>query len=355
MNAAPDYAAARAGFLAGARASGAEVESIAHPLRGPGGEDLATDIAWLGPPDAADILVIVSGTHGVEGHCGSMIQRELLARGELGLRPPQAAAMLIHAINPFGFAWDRRVTEDNVDLNRNFVDFAKAPQNAAYDELLAVLAPREWTDESRAAARATLRAYAGRHGARGLQQAVSGGQYRHPTGVFYGGAGPTWSRRTLTDILQTRLARAARVAVIDLHTGLGPEGYGERIVSAAPGTAEFARARAWYGEAAISQRSAGSVSAELAGDWLDAAPALLPRAEVTGIALEYGTVSGGRVLEALRADAWLHAHGDPRAPEAEAIRRQVRAAFYVDTDAWRGMVVGQAMLACRQALAGLAA
>ena len=29
---------------------------------------------------------------------------------------------MIHALNPFGFAHLRRANEDNVDLNRNFVD-----------------------------------------------------------------------------------------------------------------------------------------------------------------------------------------------------------------------------------------
>ena len=29
--------------------------------------------------------------------------------------------VLLHALNPYGFAWLRRVNEHNVDLNRNFL------------------------------------------------------------------------------------------------------------------------------------------------------------------------------------------------------------------------------------------
>ena len=32
-----------------------------------------------------------------------------------------AAVVLIHAINPFGYAWHRRFNENNVDINRNFL------------------------------------------------------------------------------------------------------------------------------------------------------------------------------------------------------------------------------------------
>jgi hypothetical protein len=183
---------------------------------------------------------------------------------------------------------------------------------------------------------------------------MTGGQYRHPDGVFYGGAGETWSRRTLTTIFRERLSAASDIGVIDYHTGLGPVGYAEPIVSATRDTDEFRRARDWFGAAVTSQAGGDSVSAKLAGDWLEAAPRLLPHACVTGLALEYGTQESGRVMDALRADNWLHAHGDPASPQGQAIKAQIRAAFYVDTDAWRGMVLGQSLVATRQALGGLA-
>ena len=77
----------------------------------------------------------------------------------------------------------------------------------------------------------------------GRQQAISGGQFAHPKGVFYGGAGPTWSRRTQTAIFAHYLTKAAKVAFIDYHTGLGPWGYGEQILTDRKGSAAFAKAK----------------------------------------------------------------------------------------------------------------
>ena len=91
------------------------------------------------------------------------------------------------------------------------------------------------------------------------------------------------------------------------------------------------------------------------GDGLSAAPGLLAHAQVTGMALEVGTQDPRAVLNAVRADAWLHAHGDPMNDQGRAIKAQIRDAFYGDQDDWKGMVAGQSLLAIKQALAGLSA
>ena len=65
------------------------------------------------------------------------------------------------------------------------------------------------------------------------------------------------------------------------------------------------------------------------------------------------TVPDMLVLQALRADNWLHAYGNPDGPEATAISQQITNAFYLDDDVWRGMILGQALATSRAALAGL--
>jgi hypothetical protein len=348
------YAEARAKFRAAATEAGGALESWAHPEPAPDGGDLSCDTAWFGARAAERVLVMISATHGVEGFCGSGAQVDFLRRGELARLASDQAVLMIHAINPYGFAWLRRVTHENVDLNRNWIDFeAGTPENLGYDALADAIVPPEWTEEAQAASARILGAYAAEHGAMALQQAVSGGQYRHPTGVFHGGTAPTWSRKTQTAIFAHHLAGAARVAIIDYHTGLGPWGYGEQIVTEPPGDAAYLRAKAWYGAAITSPTSGDSTSANITGDGLNAAPILLAHAEVTGMALEFGTQSLGQVLGAVRADAWLHAHGDLASPQGRAIKAQIRDAFYGDADDWKGMVAGQSLLACRQALAGL--
>jgi hypothetical protein len=350
------YADAREKFRAAASAAGAALESVAHPEPGRHGETLATDVALLGPRSAERVLVLISGTHGVEGFCGSGAQVDWLRRGEAAGLPAGLAVLIIHAINPYGFSWLRRVTHENVDLNRNWVDFdAPLPENTGYDELADAAVPADWSEAGQAASARVLGAYLGAHGPMALQQALSGGQYRHAGGVFYGGAAPTWSRRTQTAIFGEYLGQAARVGIIDYHTGLGPWGYGERIVTDAPGSPGFGRARAWYGASVTSPSGGTSTSAAIIGDGLEAAPRLLPHAEVTGMAIEVGTLSLNEVLLAVRADAWLHGHGDPLSPDAAPLKARIRDAFYGDADDWKGMVAGQSLLAVRQAMGGLMA
>jgi hypothetical protein len=299
---------------------------------------------------------MISGTHGAEGFCGSGAQVDWLVRGEPARLPPGVAVLMIHAINPYGFSWLRRVTHENVDLNRNWVDFdAPLPANPGYDAIAEAAVPAEWTPEAQAASAKALGAYMAAQGPAAFQQAVSGGQYRHAGGLFFGGAGPSWSRRTQSAIFAEYLGQAARVGIIDYHTGLGPWGYGERIVTDAPGSTGYDRAQAWYGAGVTSPSGGTSTSAPITGDGLEAAPRLLPHAEVTGMAIEVGTMSLMEVLLALRADAWLHTRGDPLSPDAAPIKAQVRAAFYGDADDWKGMVAGQSLLATRQAIAGLIA
>jgi hypothetical protein len=349
------YAEAREKFREAVAEAGGKSEAIGHPETGPDGGGLSTDIAWFGPRQAEAVLVTISATHGVEGFCGSGAQVDWLRRGEAARLPSGVAALIVHAINPYGFAWLRRVTHENVDLNRNWIDFSKpVPENRAYDALSGAICPSDWSEAGQSQSAATLGAYAAEHGFPALQQALSGGQYRHPAGIFYGGTAPTWSRRTQTAIFEAWLSQGQRIAVIDYHTGLGPWGYGEQIVTDLHGSEGYRRAAAWYGGAVTSPADGSSTSAEITGDGLGAAAQLAPHAEFTGMALEVGTQPTPQVLTALRADAWLHAHGDLDSPLGREIKAQMRAAFYGDADDWKGMVAGQSLLACKQALAGLA-
>jgi len=65
------YSDARGKFLEACLRAGVPVEHHHHPFKGPSGEMLATDVARVGPPDARDVVVVVSSTHGIEGYAGS--------------------------------------------------------------------------------------------------------------------------------------------------------------------------------------------------------------------------------------------------------------------------------------------
>ncbi|KQP12838.1 M14 family metallopeptidase [Pseudorhodoferax sp. Leaf267] len=350
------YGEARTKFLEGAARAGMAIESLPHPLPGRQGEALAMDIARDGPTDAERLLIVTSACHGVEGHCGSGVQVFALHDDEWRdkARAAGVTVLYVHALNPHGFSFTRRVTQENVDLNRNFQDFTQPlPANGAYAEVHALMLPAQWPPTAQNDA--AIAAYIARHGASALQAAVSRGQHAFADGLFFGGTAPTWSNGAWRQVLRRHAGRARRLGWIDLHTGLGPSGIGERIFACRDDAAALQRARAWWGAGVTSIYDGSSTSALLTGMAFQAVYDECPQAEYTGLALEYGTVPFGDVMGALRADHWLHGHPEAPAALAEQIHAQMLAAFYTDTDAWKGQVISQARQAMFQAVDGLAA
>jgi Protein of unknown function (DUF2817) len=353
------YSEARAQFLSATEDVGLHVQSHLHPLRGRDGEPLAMDVALLGSKDARSLLIISSACHGVEGFCGSGAQVALLREADFlaAQKASNVAVLFIHALNPYGFSWWRRTTHENVDLNRNFQDFTQPlPHNKGYDEIAGWVVPHAWPPSE--AVNAQTQTFIEKHGLPALQAAISGGQYAHPQGIFYGGVNPTWSNLTLRHVLREHGQRCARLGWIDLHSGLGPSGVAERIFAGHDDAAAIARARLWWerdGSHVTSMHDGSSSSSKLTGLMWTAASQDCAQAEYTGIALEYGTMLPLEMMAALRADQWLENHPEAPAAQREHIKTQIRDAFYTDTDVWKAAVVRQAMEASLQGLNGLAA
>ena len=354
---AQSYAEARSKFLAAGEARRARIFRHVHPSEhGAQGEELSIDIVHVGPEQAPSLLLLTSGTHGVEGFCGSGCQVALLHDEEFlaAVERCGVSVLMLHALNPYGFSHLDRTNEDNADLNRNFVDFAAPlPSGGAYPEIHALLLPEAWPPPEESEAR--LKAWVAQHGAKAFQEAVSGGQYAFPDGMFYGGSGPSWSNRCLRAVLRGLAGSCKRLGWVDFHTGLGPRGHGEKIYAGRDDATELARAKAWWGSEVTSFFDGSSTSARVSGVVCSAAYGECPQTELTAMALEYGTYPLEHTLQALRADHWLRNHPDaPEAKRAE-IKRALRDTFYVDADDWKAAVYEQARAACLQALAPLAA
>lgn len=350
------YAQARDRFVATARARGLPVETHTHPThRGAQGEPLTIDVALLGPAEATAVLLLVSGTHGAEGFCGSGCQIGFLGDDDF-LRAAAvsgARVVLLHALNAYGFSHLRRTNEDNVDLNRNFRDFTRAPApNAAYAEVHGFMVPATWPPTADNEAR--LSAYVAAHGQFALQQATTSGQCEFPDGLFHGGVRPAWSNLVLRDVLRRHVGGARRLASIDFHTGLGPWSHGEKIYAGRNVAADLARTRGIWGEDVTSFYDGSSTSASLTGVNFEAVYDECPRVDYAGIALEYGTLPVMDVLQALRADQWLENHPSASDQQRRSIKAMLRAAFHDDGPEWQRNVYAQALVAARAALAKLA-
>lgn len=350
----PDsYSHARRQFGDAAAARGHRIESHVLPGHaGVAGEELATDVLRIGPQDASRLLVITSATHGVEGYCGSACQVALLHDEELMGRIQRAgiALLLVHAVNPYGFSHWHRTNEDNVDLNRNFIDFERPlPDNPGYAELEPHLLPEAWPPSQEDEAR--LAAFAHQHGEAAYGSAIGGGQYGSPTGIYHGGRFATWSNRTMRAILRQHGRQARSLGWIDLHTGMGPAAHCEKVFIGAP--AQLARARQWWGSDVFCAAGGESVLFPIRGPLLSITEDECPDAESTTVALEFGTVPLPEMIMALRGLHWLKRHPACEPAKAIALRRRLLDAFYMNDPAWKSAVLAQFRVATLQAVEGL--
>jgi len=356
---APSYAQARVKFLEAATLAGADIESLQHPMAGAEGETLALDVALDGAKKADKLLIISSGCHGVEGFCGSGVQVTALRDAQLRQAARDAGVALLywHAINPYGFSYLRRVTQENVDLNRNFHDFSQAvPDNPDYAELHPLLLPEQWPPplDNQIA----LGCYIAQHGMRAFQAAATRGQSGFADGLFYVGRAPTWSNDAVRRLLRRYGAHSRHIAWVDLHSGLGPTGFGERIYAGRPDPVAQRRAQAWWnpdGQTPVTTYFDDSAISTLVTRVMwHAAYDECRQAELTAMSIEYGTQNLEQVLSALRAEQWLQLHPQTDATTARKIKQDLRDAFYVDNETWKQQVVAQGLLALHQAVAGLA-
>jgi hypothetical protein len=348
-----DYITSRRHVLEAAELHGATFSRHVHPLAGPAGEELSTDVARIGPPpgEARAVVVATSGTHGVEGHAGTGLHLLMLGDDRIASIPADVAFVIVHALNPYGMAWSRRVDHENIDVNRNFVDFdGELPTNALYGDIAPVMNPTgpdfdldddAWQQE--------VWDFIARVGMMEGFVALSGGQYVEPAGMQFGGSGPSWSRRTIEAIWREHVAGAELAINLDIHTGLGPPNVLTLFQTADADEPAGVLAAEWFPSVARFDRTTDDTpQSGLLGPGLHG---ITPEGTLgTTLTVEFGTCSEAVVLGAMRADNWLHQHGDPSSPLGEAIRASTREAFFVADEAWRTAVADDGMDVFHRAL-----
>jgi len=351
------FAEARARFRDAAVAAGARLAAYVHPTAlGPDDGPLAIDLAELGALNAPRALVVVSGTHGPEGYLGSAAQLALLEDLRLTAPPADTRVVLIHGLNPYGFAWWSRTNENNVDLNRNFIDFATRPaSNPTYLALHAAICPPHWTPETQAANQAANAAWIAEHGFADWLDGISKGQYDEPTGLSFGGVAPEWSNTTLAEIVARHLSGVDRVGVIEWHTGLGAYGEPFFLCFNDPDGPLWQRCASWWGSTRLEDQQGfgGGARPSYSGLVFHGLQQFLAPAQLAGAVIEFGTGPIDAMFDWLRVDRWVRFGIDDG---QRAVRRQgVRDAFCPPDPAWRAGVIASAREIQRSALAGVAA
>ena len=176
---------------------------------------------------------------------------------------------------------------------------------------------------------------------RSVYALASRGKCSHPDGLFYGGSGPVWSNFTWRRILSGVVAGRNAILHLNLHSGLGRFGYGELMFVGTAKTPGFNALGACLSEPLLPIFDDAAVAPPVDGPLMRALQEGAGGAHLIPFVLEFGTLCLPAVLRAMRIDAWLNGAGRPANSTVQSLRAEVRAAFCVDDDRWRSMVIDQ--------------
>ena len=347
-----DYFDARRRFTEAARVLNVWTQTYPITATGPRGEPLSIDIAYLGPGRPRRLLVVSSGTHGVEGYIGSAIQIAYLHRYGGATRAGNVGVLLVHALNPYGYAFGRRANEHNVDLNRNALERFPGPANPAYARLDPWLNPR--SPPARAdffLARGLV--YLATMGPAAVKQAVAGGQYEFAKGLFYGGNTLADSTKRFAEMLSdATFAGVEQTIHLDLHTGLGRKKTYKLLVDCDETTAMFKQMRKWFGSAVQGNQPQRSIAYRITGSLGDVVTRAFPKAHVYPSVLEFGTYPLLAMIAALRDENRAHFYA-PASASSQRARARLLEIFFPKSPEWRREVLSQGLRVIRQAQAAL--
>ena len=316
-------------------------------------DDLSIDVAVLGDVQARRSVIISSGLHGVEGFVGSAIQIALLD-GLINhdIHLADCSVMLIHAINPYGFKYLRRVNENNIDLNRNFLDDFNAKPGAMnyakFNNLLNPCFKNSGFDVF------TLKAYLYicRYGIASLRESISAGQYDFPLGLFFGGESAAQSTKVVKQILPGDSTMEKKIFHVDIHSGLGRYADYKLLLSGHDRLAETDSYASMFdsekmevigGHGGITSAISGTISEYFS---------LIMGKNYHHLGLEIGTYSNLRLLKTMRLENAAHQYLDESDSRKKKIKSEFLECFCPADPNWRNAVIGHGLTVINQALIG---
>ncbi len=256
---------------------------------------LGTDTIWIGPEDASNVIVLISGTHGVEGFCGSAIQQFFLSQLCEELIPKDTAILLVHSLNPWGMQWARRCDASGIDLNRNFVDYKNVESlDPEYEGILATLMSSKNRYQE-------MQTQSEKWGQQNFDRIFSGGQYVHKWAPFFGGQSPAHGRKVIEKLINEYDLPNRNTMVIDLHTGLGPWAFGELISDHPVDSHGNKQAKEVFGPAIANAHEGASFSVPKAG-LLDYCFHQFMDKKGFFLTLEFGSYGSAALFEVLLSD-----------------------------------------------------
>ena len=196
-----------------------------HPLKNH--PDLSIDWFWAEPRRRENLIIVSTGEHGIEGYVGSAMLKVFMEEFSPRISSENTGLLLVHGINPWGMKHNRKVNENGVDLNRNFVynGVFDPTNNPHFLKLKRLLAPesavRSFGIETMKFAWRTLMVLITK-GASALTYAALLGQYAEPKAMYFGGTQYEEGSLVMIELLRQSLENYQTVIHLDMHSGYGP-------------------------------------------------------------------------------------------------------------------------------------
>jgi len=358
------YEASRARFIQDVeslRARWAESRLETHPLKVD--PSLSIDWLWAEPQKKEKLVIVSTAQHGIEGYVGSAMLKVFMDEFAPSIDPEKAGLLLVHTINPWGMKHNRKVNENGVDLNRNFIlngVFDKSI-NPDFSKLRQFLAPeypaRSFSIESLFFAGRTIKALI-TEGASSLTRAALLGQYLTPRAMYYGGEHHEEQTKVTINLLREALKKYQTVIHLDMHSGYGPRYLMSLTVfpleplTSAELSAKFNYPLVLRGD----HEEFYATNGDMTGYLYELRSTEFPDKQVFATAFEFGTYGESllariRSLRTMVFESQLHWHGAVDKLTEAKIRHEFQELYFPAEEKWRE----KALADCRQAFEGILA
>ncbi len=235
------------------RVQGIAVETSEHAIDAADG--LYIDNIYLPATEQrTNLIVLTTGVHGMEGYIGSVMLDVFFEEIYPTLDTTDTGILIVANVNPYGMKYLRRYNENNVDLNRNFIEDWESfdlSSNKEYPKVDHFLQPEGeiknafWHEVGFYLKLAKEAIFTG---ADTISDALLTGQYEYAEGVYYGGTGDEASTAYLKGVFAKTLeSEYENIIHVDIHSGYGPR-YNMVIFNSVqdPTTEEQAKAELGY-------------------------------------------------------------------------------------------------------------
>ena len=193
-------------------------------------DDLYIDNIYLpSTQNQTNLIVLTTGVHGIEGYIGSVMLDVFFEEIYPNIDTNTTGILIVANINPYGMKYMRRYNENNVDLNRNFIEDWSTfdlSSNTEYPKVDKFLQPTGkmgngfWHEVGFYFSLAKEAIF---KGADTITNALLTGQYEYEQGVYYGGNGDEASTTYLKGVFSECIdGEYENIVHIDIHSGYGP-------------------------------------------------------------------------------------------------------------------------------------